>query len=212
MPLPRLVPLSLVAAAGLALAACQKEPDPRLFQEKGTWTLIRFTDGVEWLNMSEAAEDAFLLRYDGDGEGVVAAATCTGFGNSHPKNTSCHTDPAHTWGCRCFSYIYEERNKMEWQEFAAGSVPPDVVHETGEELETGGVDTEGDPSVSIALGENEDPRGSFIYDPLPGTSEVYPDAGLFGSTGTTGDKFLFQRKADFLFDESGCADQCNLMP
>jgi len=195
----------------LVLAACGDEEDLRVFNEVGTWSLQQFAlDGKDWTPVDQMARsNAFLLQFDKtEGRGVVGAATCGGGGKYGVQTSLCNIEGRTDWQCRCFSYVHEEKNLMEWQEFAPGDAPPSVVHETGEDAGDSG-DTEGDPSDSIAVQKDPEINGAVLFQPLPYTTAVWTDSGLFDSDGSSS-KYQFLQKADSVFDESGCAETCGI--
>jgi hypothetical protein len=200
----------------LFLTACGEPEDLRVFNEVGTWSMQRFAlDGTNWENVDQdVRKNAFLIRFDTtEGSGVVGAATC---GGSDPnqfgvKSSLCNTYDREYWRCRCFSYLHEEKNLMEWQEFAPGEAVPPVVSETGEDAGEG-ADTEGDPSDSIAVQKDPEINGAVLLQPLPYTTNVCnmpAECGLFDSDGMNS-KYQFLKKADNLFDQSGCAEACGI--
>lgn len=204
-----LIPLSL-----LTVSACGDEEDPRVFEEEGTWSLQRFAlDGTNWKPIDQMPRDnAFLLRFDDTaGSGTVAAATCVGGGSASVEASTCRIDINHTWECRCFSYIHEEANIMQWQEFAAGEAPPPVVEETGEGMLEDDCDTECDPSVSINVQKDNEVNGAVIFSPLPGRTDVWGESGLFNSGYPSATpRYQFLKKSESLFEESGCAEVCGI--
>jgi hypothetical protein len=195
----------------LVLAACSDEEDLRVFDEVGTWSLQSYAlDGTNWSAVDQdVRKNAFLLRFDSTpGSGVVAGATCGGGDKYGVGSSLCNTFNREDWQCRCFSYIHEEKNLMEWQEFAPGDAPPSVVHETGEDAGEAG-DTEGDPSDSIAAQKHPEINGAIILSPLPYTTSVWTESGLFDSDGMNS-RYEFLQKGDNIFEESGCSEVCGI--
>lgn len=200
-----------ILALPLMLTACGEPEDLRVFNEVGTWSMQRFAlDGTNWEPVDQMARDnAFLLRFDPtEGSGVVAAASCGAGGSFSVKASTCRIalESDRSWQCRCFSYLHEQKNIMEWQEFAPGDAPPPVVSETGEDGGEGG-DTEGDPSDTIAVQKDPEINGAVLFQPLPYTTPVWTMDGLFNSDGMSS-RYQFLQKSDTVFEESGCAEAC----
>lgn len=172
--------------------------DMRVFDEVGTWSLQRYAlDGTNWQPIDpQARKDAFLLRFDATpGSGTVAAATCGAGGSFSVNGSTCRIalETDRTWQCRCFAYLHEQPNLMQWQEFAPGDAPPDV----------------GAQSISIAVQQDPEINGAALFQPLPAMTSVWSMGGLFDSDGTTSRHQLLLR-ADNLFEESGCAEACGI--
>jgi hypothetical protein len=202
--------LSLLALP-LFAGGCKTEEDPRIFaEEDSVYSLQRFAlDGINWIDVDQSSrKDAFMIQFDSQaGEGVVSVASCVGGGTADVQSSLC-AQSFEFWECRCFAYIHQEANKMEWQEFAVGEQAPPVVSETGEDgLEDEGADTEGDPSDTINVALDPEINGAILFEPLPGTTNVYEDKGVFNSDGTTSRHQMLKR-SNTIFADTMCADMC----
>jgi|GEM_PF-3992702 len=184
---PSLRPIHALALLGLALTTC-KEETPTLFEEEGTWSLVKYaTDGGQFVAIDEfSREHKFLFRFQDEALGV---ATCVDQdGDNSPSSAYCSDGATYTWECRCFSYSFEN-SIMYWREYVHGAAKPSP------------------PSGPGAM------TSKVTVSKLSGFGSAYVFTGLpmdvFDSNGGTS-KYLMQEVAGHLFDQSMCAEQCNL--
>ena len=200
-------PRILSAFAALALLASVstgcKEDDNRLFDESGVWSLTHYS--LDGTNLNEVngntQTNAFMLNFNAS-KGVVAAAACANDGGSvRPNDSTCRLAPSadkRDWECSCFSYEFDE-STMRWTRFQPGETPPPVG--------SGSSDTDGDSGTdTVLVAEYPDVASSYFFEPLPGPSPTDTD-GLFASDGTTS-RYVFLKRFEGLFDETGCAAAC----
>lgn len=203
MSMPRRSTLLVLAALGLGLTAtaCKDDPPtPKLFQEKGTWTVIRYDiegNGEERNVNQNTARDSFLMQFD-TAERVVTTAACVERETDTVDSSPCLLQPQSTeWHCRCFAYDFV-RDEMLWREFNPGEEVPTVklsdMDGGGDEDGTGGDDGEADATgdALVRVSEIEDVNSTFNFRPLPD--------GVFGSNGESS-RFVMQKRADSLFDK-----------
>ncbi len=192
----------LPSLACLALGACGPD-DTRLFDESGVWSLTHYSeDGSELFTLDKrTSQDAFMINFNRS-KGVAAAAACSfgGSGSSNvPGSSTCRQGSGDQleWECKCFSYEFEG-STIRMTEFAPGNAAPPV----------GSADTDGSGSgtTEVAVSEFGEVANSYNFTPLPGPSELDLD-GLYGSNGVNS-LFVFLKRFDGLFDESGCAQAC----
>lgn len=203
--MPRRSTLLVLAALGLTVGACQDDPPtPKLFQEDGTWSVIRYDiEGNGELREVDTMtrRDAFMLQYDAT-EKVVTTAACIETDADNVSNSLCLINPDDThWSCRCFGYDFVREEQL-WQEFNAGDIPPKVSLSSADDPpagDGGGTGTSGgdggggggDNQTFITVGELPDVNSTYSIRPLP--------EGVFGSDGETS-RFVVQKKADSLFE------------
>lgn len=201
-------PSLFVLALGLCLTAgaCNDDPPPpKLFDEDGVWSVIRYDlEGTGELRDidNNNRRDAFMLSYD-SAERVVTAAACIERDTDTAADSPCDLTPDTTrWACRCFAYDFV-REEMLWREFNAGDIPPTVRLSEADDPPAsadsgsgsgggsggGGGGGEGDTLVNVA--EIMDIASTYNYRPLPD--------GLFGSNGETS-RFVLQKRAGSVFD------------
>ncbi len=179
---PRAAAFAALIAATVTLGACQEE-DTRLFDETGVWALEQYSiDGGPYTDIAQNRKNRFLLRFKPD-DGVVAAAAC------HEQNTpidvnssNCTNAPLSNWACYCFAYTYDN-NRMVWQEFAPGEMPPPV----GAPGADGETDGGGSGAQEVILAAPEGTTATFEFASLP--------PGLFNSDGEIS-RHIFQEKAE----------------
>ncbi len=204
--LPRLTVLFLAIAA----TACGDEEAPsKLFDEDGAWAVIQYDLGenVEEID-PQTREDAFMLSFD-NANRVVTAASCVGLDSDGmpdavtPEDSPCRLLPQDTaWQCRCFAYAFRD-DVMQFQEFAAGSMPPrlafDPLLDPGE---VGGDDSGGGSGSGGGGGDGgvaalrvvpiPDRKSTYDFRPLP--------AGVFGGDGVA-NHFILKARSNSIFDE-----------
>ncbi len=219
--------LTIVGVASLvATVGCKEDPPtPKLFEEEGAWSLIRYDlvgDGDISMVNTATRDNAFMLRFDSENN-VVTTGACVneGEGQFTPADSSCRASPTETsWQCRCFAYAFENE-KMLWREFDAGAVVPEVSFDTADDgsntpapggTGTGGTgggtaDAGGDGADAGAdAGDGGSADGNFEVNVaevngLAGAYNFLPlPAGVFGSNGTSS-RFIFQTKSPLLFDQ-----------
>lgn len=192
----------VVLGLGLTAGACKGDPPtPKLFDEEGAWSLVRYdiegSGDLKEIDVNNR-RDAFLLSFDSH-EKVVTSAACVETENDTPASSSCLLTPGTTdWFCHCYAYDFV-REQMLWQEFDAGDIPPDVSLADLDEAdggeatagETGGGGGEATDQTLIELAEIMGVSSTYNFRPLP--------LGLFGSDGETS-RFVFQIRADSVFD------------
>ncbi len=164
-----------------AIASCAEE-DTRLFDETGIWSLESYTlDGTTLQEIDQSRDNAFLLNFK-PSDGVVAAANCYSEGGSTSvEGSTCKiNEAASTWDCHCFAYTYDN-DRMVWQEFEPGDVPPAV----------GPVSEEEGGATEIIVSEFGDAARTYQYDSLP--------ADLFNSDGSIA-RHVFTQKAQSIWD------------
>jgi hypothetical protein len=207
--------LPLLGAIAL-LSACDKEEGtPKLFDEQGAWTLIRYdVEGEGNLRTIDSMnrKDAFMLKFDVENAVVQTAACIDEDGGSvTPSDSPCLLTPTDTeWVCSCFGYAFEN-DKMKWREFDAGNAPPMVSFEEdgGNQPPAGGDDAagtgtgggdggdDGGPApgsdFTITVAEVADVSATYTFLPLP--------TGIFGSNGSNS-RYIFQARAPSLFDRA----------
>lgn len=199
MPLkqPSFRPSVLVLGAlGLALTgACKDDPPtPKLFEEEGAWSVIRYdldgTTGLVDINNANR-RDAFMLSFDSHIR-VVTTAACVEREGDTVADSSCLLNPSDTfWDCQCFAYDYVN-DEMLWREFNPGDIPPDVSLAAADEPgdgTTGGGGGGGDDTL-ITLSEIPDINSTYNFRPLPD--------GVFGSDGVVS-RFIFQKRSPSVF-------------
>lgn len=188
--LPFLGAICALAFAGLG--GCDDEPIP-LFDEQGTWALVKFDlDGTGLTTFDVGVrEEKFMIHYDSE-KAVVAAASCLdSMGRVDITTSLCDTG---TFQCRCFNYTYEE-TAMTWSEFApeGGALPPAPPEDAMAQAP-------GDP-VGIGLEAFPESGQTYRYSTLP--------YGLFNSDEKT-TKFVFQSRGDAGFMATGCMEACGI--
>lgn len=211
--------LPLLGAIAL-LSACDKEEEtPKLFDEAGAWTLIRYDlEGEGNLRDVDSMnrKDAFMLKFDVENSVVQTAACIDQDGGSvTPSDSPCLLTPTDTeWVCSCFSYAFEV-DKMKWREFDAGKTPPIVSFDDGGDTPpaagddaagtggTGGTGDGGDgggetgpapgSDFIITVADVADVSATYTFLPLP--------TGIFGSNGSSS-RYIFQARAPSLFDRA----------
>jgi hypothetical protein len=199
MPMLRRPSLSLLAVLGLGLTAgaCADDPPPpKLFQEDGTWSVVRYdlTGGGQLREVDVMTRrDAFMLHFDASAK-VVTTAACIESPADNVSNSLCLINPQDTrWDCRCFAYDFVREEQL-WQEFNAGDLPPKVSLSSSDDAAAG--DSEGgggggDNETYVTVGEVPDVSSTYSFRPLPD--------GVFGSNGMSS-RFIVQKKANSLFD------------
>jgi hypothetical protein len=197
MSMPRRPSLLVLAALGLAstVGACKDDPPPpKLFQEQGTWSVIRYDlegNGQQRDIDVMSRRDAFMLYFDAS-ERVVQSAACVETDLDTVANSLCLINPDDThWSCRCFAYDFV-RDEQLWREFNAGDMPPDVKLSDMDDADagdSGGGGGDGDTLVKVS--ELEGVSSTFNFRPLP--------EGVFGSNGEN-TRFVMQKRADSQFD------------
>lgn len=182
----------------LAVVGCKEDPPtPKLFQEEGAWSVIKYDlddSGLKDVDVNNR-RDAFMLSFD-SAERVVTSAACIESDNDTPASSTCLLTPNTTrWDCRCFSYDYVD-NRMAWREFEPGDLPPDVSlddldagGDAGMETDTDGGMAAGEDTIVI-LSEVMDINSTYNFRPLP--------EDLFGSNGTDS-RFVMQARANSVF-------------
>lgn len=202
MPMPRRSSLFVLAALGLGLTAgaCKDDPPtPKLFQEQGTWSVIRYDlDGAELREVDTMTRrDAFMLQFDA-AEKVVTAAACIENEGDDVSSSLCLINPLDTrWDCRCFSYDFVREEQL-WREFNPGDIPPEVSLANAEDEPDGGSGSGsaggggGGEDTLVNVSEVMDVNSTFNFRPLP--------EGVFGSDGVVS-RFVMQKRADTLFEK-----------
>ncbi|MEZ4450691.1 MAG: hypothetical protein R3B09_14510 [Nannocystaceae bacterium] len=188
-----LAPLAVTLALAAAASGCQDEGYVTLFDEAGTWSLVRFnTEGSFAELESNNRRDNFLLFFERTSAaearpaGRMAAATCVDqMGDSGLQSSTCDDG----FLCRCFDYNYEDAT-MVMTEYA-GEGQTLYTPEDGEPAP-------GEP-VTIFLSEVPEAANTYGFKPLPFM--------LFESDGM-GSEYQFQQKAASFFDKTGCATIC----
>ncbi|MFO7565701.1 MAG: hypothetical protein R6X02_23870 [Enhygromyxa sp.] len=175
------------------------DEDTRLFDETGVWAVEHYSlDGGPFLEIAHSRRNRFLLRFVPD-DGVVAAAVCHEQGTEVDiKSSNCINAALATWTCQCFAYTFDG-DRMVWQEFAGGTIPPPV-----------GVPGDGSTAHELFVAKGVDLSSSYEFNPLP--------AGLFSSDGEIS-RHVLQRKLDAVWtaqdvngdgaaDLQGCSLSC----
>ncbi|MCX4239498.1 hypothetical protein [Paraliomyxa miuraensis] len=201
MSKPRNPSFLVLGALGLCLCAgaCKDDPPtPKLFQEEGVWSVIKYAlEGGELRDVDNAnRRDAFMLSFDAS-EKVVTSAACIERETDTAANSPCLLTPDTThWDCRCFAYDFAN-DEMFWREFNAGDIPPSVsLSEANGAGDGGGTATDGgggdggDTDTYIIVAEIMDIASTYNFRPLP--------EDLFGSDGVTS-RFVLQKRADSVF-------------
>lgn len=169
-----------------------------LFNEDGVWEMLESDFSGEGFTDVDATnrEQAMLLKFRSD-LGIAQSGFCAESEEQTAQNSSCRRDIQNTqWFCHCYAYAFEG-DRMAWQEFARGeprpnvSLPPEADTD-GEEAQDDDDDDSGSAVTISELSEVVGQKDTFIFAPLP--------AGLFGSDGDS-HRFIFQRKADSIFDQ-----------
>ncbi len=233
-PRPRLALRTLLWGAFIAtsgsIAGCDDPGPGKLFDEEGTWELTQVSLEGSTFNPIDpnTRSQAFLMQFDAKNK-VVQTAMCADNEREGPTDSLCRLSVTSTqWFCSCFAYDFVE-DQMAWQQFDAGSVPPEVdlgdlpdpsvpAGSEGGDVsggaESGGVETDGGGDTDE--GEAGDADGG-AEEPAPGgpihqlqVSEVTDIAdtydfttlpeGIFASDGVAS-KYIMQRKAPSLFDQ-----------
>lgn len=207
MSKPRRPSLLVLAALGLGLTAgaCKEDPPtPKLFDEQGTWSVIRYDlEGNGDLRDVDVMtrRDSFMLQFDA-AEKVVTTAACIETDADDVSNSLCLINPQDTrWDCRCFGYDFVREEQL-WREFNPGDIPPVVSLSASEDPPpaggTGGTGTGGgdggggDGDTLVLVAEIMDVNSTFNFRPLP--------EGVFGSDGVVS-RFVMQKRADSLFEK-----------
>ena len=187
--------LRALALLSLSATACNEVEYITLFDEPGTWALVRYDImGTSTFTpfTSDTRRDKFLLdfvRTSGAEEkpaGKVAAASCVDInGNSGIESSQCDAG----FVCRCFDYEYDG-SQMVWREYMAEG---GVLYEPKE-----GEAAPGDPIV-INLSQVESASKTYTYKPLP--------PRLFDSDGSTSG-FQFVQRAQSTFEPTMCRTAC----
>jgi hypothetical protein len=188
--------ICVVAAVlgGGAVGGCDDDPIP-LFDEQGTWALVKFDlDGKGLTSFDVGARaEKFLIHFNQE-KSIVAAASCLdSMGRVDLTTTLCDTG---TFQCRCFNYTFEE-TLMTWSEFApeGGALPPDPPEDAMAQKP-------GDP-VPIGLETYPESGQTYRYSTLP--------YGLFNSDEET-TKYVFQSRGDAAFMATACMEPCGIWP
>ncbi|MEX1363289.1 MAG: hypothetical protein AB1Z98_09195 [Nannocystaceae bacterium] len=189
--------VSGVLASSLLAGGCKEDPTtPKLFEEAGAWSLIRYDlEGAGDLSDIDVnnRRDAFLLHFD-DVERVVTAAACVDDSTDTPANSSCLLTPSSTeWQCACYGYDFV-REQMLWREFEPGDLPPevsldDIDQDAGMDSGTGGGTPLEDSLINLAA--VPDINSTYTFRPLP--------EDLFGSNGEDS-RYVFEARAGSVFE------------
>lgn len=196
----------VLAALGLCLTAgaCKEDPPtPKLFEEEGVWSVIRYDlEGSGELRDIDNAnrQDAFMLSFD-TAEKVVMSASCIETDADTAATSPCLLTPSTTrWDCRCFGYDFA-REEMLWREFNAGDIPPEVSLSgggggAGAEAGSGTAGDGGggaDGDTYVVVGEIMEIASTYNFRPLP--------EGLFGSDGQAS-RFILQKRSPAVFQRA----------
>ncbi|TPV93688.1 MAG: hypothetical protein B7733_19265 [Myxococcales bacterium FL481] len=187
----------LLPASLIVCVACQEEePDPRGFDENGTWSLQEWADnGSDFQDLSkiDVRRDSFFLKFS-EAKGTVAAAACSSPLDDPPDyspySSRCRggsDDEERLWDCKCFSYDWRSELSQVWLQFEPGGGKPPNPN------------TADESKVTMVDADEMDVANTIRLSPLP--------AGAFSSDGSSS-VYLLQKKSDNLFDESGCWEEC----
>jgi hypothetical protein len=175
-----LTSLALLALPALLASGCKEEPG-NLFDERGVWAIEKYAlDGGVLDDVPQERKNGFLLNFNPD-LGVVAAAGCVSAESQTIESAICKTNPnAAYWECQCFAYTFE-KDRMVWQSFLPGEMPPVVEDPT----------VEGSTAFEVLVEEFPALGLSYQFSPIP--------MGLFDSDGDLA-KYVFQQKSLNVWD------------